>query len=97
MSLIEWFNTFENKVRPRGEISIEWSMKGRGFGELYFYVDLNDGTLYCDNECLSKERIKELLCMMVDQCKLTDDMSLEEKDELTCRMRVERLLRPQSR
>jgi archaellum biogenesis ATPase FlaH len=28
--------------------------------------------VYCDNECMSKEFIKQVLCDMVDNCVLTD-------------------------
>ena len=51
-------------------ICINWSEKGRGFGEYVF--QMMDGELVCHNECDSKETIKRVLCTMVDQCILKD-------------------------
>lgn len=66
MSLQTFFDSFDNECTPMGDqyVTFEWSMKGHGFGQLGFYVE--DGKLYCDNECMSKERVKAILCAMVD-------------------------------
>ena len=55
-------------------VCIQWSEKGRGFGEYTF--QLKDGKMYCDNECDSRETVKRILCLMVDQC-----IFLDEKEE----------------
>lgn len=46
-------------------ICIQWSEKGRGFGEYVFWQE--DSQIYCDSECDSKETVKRILCQMVDQ------------------------------
>ena len=48
-----------------------WGKPKTGFGMLLFYT--KDGELLCNNECMSKEFIKERLCKMVDDCKLTEE------------------------
>ena len=63
---------FENMIdscEPACGITFNWSRKDVGFGQLYFYV--KDGVMYCDNELMGKEFIKETLCKMVDDCELT--------------------------
>lgn len=50
---------------------VQWSAENIGFGELYFAQD-EDGTIHCDNEYMSKEFIKAVLCEMVDRCVLED-------------------------
>jgi hypothetical protein len=49
---------------------VSWSVKGRGFGEYSFYVE--GGKLMCDNECDSRQAVKDVLCMLVDSAKFTD-------------------------
>lgn len=52
-------------------VQFTWGKPGTGFGQLLFYI--RDGELLCDNECMSKEFIKERLCKMVDDCKTTEE------------------------
>ena len=52
-------------------VTIQWSEKGRGFGEYVF--QLIDGKMVCDNECDSRETVKRILCIMVDQCEFVDE------------------------
>ncbi len=52
-------------------VQFSWGKPGTGFGQLLFYI--KDGELLCDNECMSKEFIKERLCKMVDDCKTTEE------------------------
>ena len=42
-----------------------FSMKGYGFGELTFVTD-QTGQTYIDTECSSREKVKEMLCWLVD-------------------------------
>jgi hypothetical protein len=70
MSLLEAFNKLEDGVALHKSFSLDWSLKGIGFGQFYFYE--KDGKIYCDNERMSKESIKRVMCAMVDQCELTD-------------------------
>lgn len=50
---------------------IEWSVKGVGFGEYAFWM--KDGKIHCDNEAMSRESVKRVLCMMVDQAVFPGD------------------------
>lgn len=52
-------------------IIINWSVKGVGFGEYAFFQ--RDGKIYCDNETMSREAVKKVLCMMVDQAVFPED------------------------
>jgi hypothetical protein len=63
---------FVDSCGPLAPITVGWSARGIGFGSFYFYP--KDGKLHCDNECMSKEFIKRMLCLMVDQCELDDPM-----------------------
>lgn len=51
-------------------IVIQWSEKGRGFGEYVF--QLVDDKMVCYNECDTPEAVKKVLCMMVDQCEFLE-------------------------
>lgn len=51
-------------------ITLSWCKSGVGFGEFTFYN--KKGKIYCNNETMSKEFIKEMLCKMVDDCILTE-------------------------
>lgn len=70
MSLRDTFDKFEDGADLSNPFTVNWTLKGIGFGQFYFYE--KDGVLYCDNEMMSKESIKRVLCTMVDQCKLTE-------------------------
>jgi hypothetical protein len=69
----------EQMIRMGAEdaICVQWAKPGVGFGNLVFYF--KDGVLRCDNECMSKEFIKDRLCKMVDNCVLDDDEWDDEK------------------
>ena len=70
MSLRDLFDKLEDGVSLHGSFRFDWTLKGIGFGQFYFYE--KDGKVYCNNEYMSKEYIKRALCAMVDQCELTD-------------------------
>ena len=42
----------------------DWSWRGRGFGQLSFQY--KDGKLTCNNECMSRESVRELLRAFAD-------------------------------
>jgi hypothetical protein len=71
MSLEKFLEQIENTCCPNENIRFSWSHQNIGFGELYFYIE--DGELYCDNEMMSKEFVKKLLCQMVDECTFTEE------------------------
>ncbi len=51
-------------------ISIRWGKPGVGFGEFYIYK--KDDKIRIENECMSKDFIKEILCHLVDEAELDD-------------------------
>jgi hypothetical protein len=50
---------------PLNNAGFQWGAAGVGFGQLYFYTG-DDGVVYCDNEMMSKDFVKKILCQMVD-------------------------------
>lgn len=58
------FATMEDHCEPTNGASFEWSAKGVGFGNFYFYH--GDGKVMCDSETMSKDFVKRMLCQMVD-------------------------------
>lgn len=55
---------------PNAGITFSWGRADTGFGQFYFYV--KDKELYCDNEMMSKDFVKEMLCHMVDSATFTE-------------------------
>lgn len=56
---------------PIGACSeFEWGKENIGFGRFYFYQ--KDGKVYCNNEMMSKDFIKTMICEMIDNCILED-------------------------
>ncbi len=51
-------------------IMFVWGVDGFGFGTTTFFY--KDGKLLCDNEYMSKEQIKMLLCKFVDNAEFKD-------------------------
>jgi len=49
---------------------IFFSVEKFGFGELTFYKENNK--IFCDNEYMGKDFIKQMLCALVDKCELTN-------------------------
>lgn len=64
------------KDYKEGDIDLQWSCEGIGFGHLAFYT--KDGKIYSNNEYMSKEFIKAVLNKMVDVCILTETKGYEE-------------------
>lgn len=71
MSLQKLFDQLDNSVDLHNEFSVSWTIKGKGFGQFYFYE--KDGVIHISNECTSKEFIKQVLAQMVDQAVLEDN------------------------
>jgi hypothetical protein len=55
-------------ITPVDYCSFEWGVCDVGFGQVGFYMD--GDKLMCNNELLSKQFIKELLCAMVDAAEM---------------------------
>mgnify|MGYP000604239507 CR=1 FL=1 len=64
------FEKIEDSCDPTDGVTFEWTAKGCGFGQLYFYHN-KAGKLLCSSETMSKDFIKRMLCQMVDDCELT--------------------------
>jgi len=73
MGLREFFDSFEDGVDLHGSFTLDWSMKGCGFGQYQFYND-EDGNIHIANECMSREYIKRVLNCMVDSAILDDEL-----------------------
>ena len=72
MSIQKWFDSMEDGCTPSGHTYFNWSAKGCGFGQLSFYTKEGDNTIYCNNEMMSKEFVKKMLCQMVDDAVMND-------------------------
>ena len=68
MTFYKTTNMFEN-LEPKFDLyspfTLAFSMPNLGFGHLYFYQ--KDGKVYCSNELLSKEQVKEIFNTLIDQ------------------------------
>ncbi len=69
MSIKDLLDSCENDCSGTG--TFHWSMEGFGFGQLHFYIG-EDGKTHCHNECMSNERVKEILNILVDNCVMDD-------------------------
>jgi len=58
-------------------VVINWIVKDCGFGEIKFYQD--GDKIYCDNELMSKDFIKAILCLIVDKAILTMEPAKEKR------------------
>jgi len=61
-----FFESCEDNCEPSGYVNFQWSMKGMGFGSVGFYE--KNGKVHCNNELMSKQFVKDILCKMVDDC-----------------------------
>jgi hypothetical protein len=57
-------------IEKTSNITFAWGIDNFGFGETVFFYD--DGVLKCDNETMSKESIKKILCEFVDRAEFID-------------------------
>lgn len=69
MSIQDLLNSCDDDIVLHHSFAVDWSLKGKGFGQLHFYID-NNKILRCSNEMLPKDTIKRILNMMVDNCTL---------------------------
>jgi len=67
MDIKKKFDSCEDSCEVNGSADFSWSLKGIGFGQLYFYTG-EDGKTHCNNECMSNEAIKKMLNTLVDTC-----------------------------
>ena len=66
-----------------GDIDLDWTCKGIGFGHLAF--KLKDGKILCNNEYMGKEFIRSVLNKLVDDCILTETKGSEDTDSVTAK------------
>jgi len=69
----KWFKKmfgFEKQPSLYNPIVINWSEKGRGFGQYIFFQD--KGKIYCRNEHDSKETVMKVLINMVNQAEFLE-------------------------
>jgi len=72
---IKYVETSTGEFGEEGENQTEsimfiWGIDHFGFGTTTFFY--RDGKLMCDNETLSKESIKKILCKFVDDAEFID-------------------------
>lgn len=74
MSLQAFFDSMTDQIPHihgrENDVEVVWSKQGWGFGSFRFYKDGDQWK--CDSECMNKEFVKEILCMLVDQAEFTD-------------------------
>ena len=79
MSIHDFLDKMPDSCDPHSpRVGFDWSSKGIGFGQMYFYVDRTDGYVHCDNEIMSREFLKRMLCLMVDNAVMNDPHRSEE-------------------
>lgn len=72
MSIQDFFDNCEDEIDVGDGFTINWSEKGRGFGQYCFYHGDNR-KLHISNECDGKNTIKRILNRMVDEAILDDE------------------------
>lgn len=58
-----------------GQLVLYWSKKGVGFGQYFIYTD-DDGFIHIDSECMNRESVKKIVCMMIDQAIFDDEVEI---------------------
>lgn len=60
------------KVNAPNTLYVQWSLKGYGFGTFTFVVK-EDGVLWVDDECSSRETVKKVLGILIDNATFDSD------------------------
>jgi len=78
-TLRDFFNKCKDYAEIRfskeGLLVINWSEKGRGFGQYSFFKD--KGKWVLDNECDGREAVKRVMCRLIDSLPLVDPIEGE--------------------
>jgi len=61
----------QSRCCPIKSIEFIWAQSGIGFGRFVFSTENENGICKIDNEGMSKDFIKQMLCKMVDDAELT--------------------------
>jgi hypothetical protein len=71
--LQEFFDSFnDSEELTCKSFEVCWSRNGIGFGSFYVYKD-EDGVLHVDNECMSREFVKGVMCKLIDNAVFDDE------------------------
>jgi hypothetical protein len=73
MSIQDFLDQCDDGVDIGQTFHILWSKQGIGWGQFQFYMG-DDEKIHIDNECMDKRFIKEILCQMVDNAVLDDEV-----------------------
>lgn len=73
MAIEDLLNKLGKHTTLCNSFDLQWSQPGVGFGSFYFRAK-DDGFVEISNECMSKNFIKRVLCQMVDDAVLDDDV-----------------------
>lgn len=76
MSIQDFFDSCEDDLELVSSCSINWSIKGTGFGNLQLYVG-QDGNTWIQNEGMGKNFIKKILCDLIDGATLEDELPVK--------------------
>ena len=71
MSIKKFLDSCDNYCDVKGTALFEFSKAGFGFGQIYFFVG-DDGKTHCNNECMSKETVKDFMNMLIDNAIFED-------------------------
>lgn len=80
--LMKKYHGFECKQQWFHPICIQWSEKGRGFGE--YLIWQKNGKIIVDSECDSKETVKKMICKMIDEAVFIDNCKSERERNKYC-------------
>lgn len=67
-------------AEANGSITLFWSAKGVGFGQYFIYTG-EDERIHIDSECMSRESVKKILNIMVDQAIFDDEVRHEARNK----------------
>ena len=71
MSIKKFLDCCNNYCDVNGTALFEFSKAGFGFGQIYFFIG-DDGKTHCNNECMSKETVKDFMNMLIDNAIFED-------------------------
>jgi len=61
-----------DKIQKTGTVVLNWTLNNFGFGQISIQRGV-DWKIFIDDEFIGREKVKEILCIMVDQAKLRSD------------------------
>ena len=58
-------------------VYFDWVWAGRGFGQLSFSMNRETGVITCNNECMSRDSVRQILRALADH--IADNVELEDE------------------